>query len=123
MPERTIDTRTPQSCTGSGPFYDVTFTTNYVGVKVNDFAYMDHRQNRWLSQPGPHLSTYKYQVTALVDSDTVTLKWISATNGYADDSPCGLGDGTASAYDNLDGQADVVFKRGVSPSPFLMFVD
>jgi hypothetical protein len=123
MAERTIDTRTPQSCTGFGPFYNVTFTTNYVGVQVNDWAYMDHRQNRWLNQPGPHLSTYKYQVTALVDADTVTLKWLSATNGYSDDSPCDLGDGTADQYDNLNGQADVVFKRGVSPSPFLMFVD
>jgi hypothetical protein len=125
MSERTIDTRTPAllGCTGSGPLYNVTFTTNYVGVKVNDFAYMDHRQNQWLNQPGPHLSTYKYQVTALVDADTVTLKWLSATNGYSDDSPCDLGDGTADQYDNLNGQADVVFKRGVSPSPFLMFVD
>ena len=122
MSERLIDTRTPQGCTGAAPFYDVTFTTNYVGVKVNDFAYMDHRQNRYEGQPGPHLSTYKYQVTALVDADTVTLKWISATNGYAAASPCDLGDGTAIAYDNLDGQADVVFKRSVG-APFLMFVE
>lgn len=119
---RVVDTRTPQTCNGSGPHYDVTFTTNYVGVKVNDFAYMDHRANRWLNQPGPHLSMYKYQVTALVNANTVTLKWISATNSYADDSPCHLGDGTASAYDNLDGQADVVFKR-IHNSPFLMFLD
>jgi len=122
---RVVDTRTPQGCTGSGPFYNVTFTTNYVGVKVNDWAYMDHRQNRWLNQPGPHLSMYKYQVTALVDADTVTLKWISATQShlsYGDDVPCNLGDGTASAYDHLDGQADVVFKR-IGNSPFLMFLD
>ena len=122
MTERTIDTRTPQSCTGFGPFYDVTFTTNYVGVKVNDWAYMDHRQNRWENQPGSHLSMYKYQVTALVDADTVTLKWISATNSYGLADPCHLGDGTADQYDNLNGQADVVFKR-VHSAPFLMFLD
>lgn len=119
---RTIDNRTPESCIGSGPFYDVTFTTNYVGVKVGDLAFMDHRQNTWLNQPGPHLATYKYQVTALVDADTVTLKWISATNGYTDDSPCDLGDGTMSGYDISDGQADVLFKR-MGDSAFLMFVD
>jgi len=120
-----IDTRTPATlgCTGSGPFYNVTFTTNYVGVKVGDYAYMDHRQNQWLNQPGPHLSLYKYKVTALVDANTVTLKWISATNSYADDSPCDLGDGTASAYDNLDGQADVEFRREHVGANFLMFVD
>jgi len=127
MAEITIDTRKPApvGCTGSGPFYNVTFTTNYsTNVRLLDFAYMDHRQNRWLNQPGPHLSTYKYQVTALVDANTVTLKWLSATNSYADDSPCDLGDGTASAYDNLDGQADVVFKREIGDgNTFLMFVD
>jgi hypothetical protein len=84
---------------------------------------MDHRENRWLNQPGPHLSLYKYKVTALVDADTLTLKWISATNGYADDSPCDLGDGTASAYDNMDGQADVEFRREHVGANFLMFVD
>jgi hypothetical protein len=132
MAEITIDTRTPArftGCTGSGPFYNVTFTTNYsTNIRLLDFAYMDHRQNRWLNQPGPHLSMYKYQVTALAVGthplSTVTLKWISATNSYADASPCTLGDGTASAYDNLDGQADVVFKREIGDgNTFLMFVD
>lgn len=125
MAEITIETRTPTGVSGSGPFYDVTFSTNYSShIRVNDWAYVDLYQCRWSPQPGPLLSEYKYQVTALVDADTLTLKWISATNGYPDDEPYPMHNGFSASYDNCNGISDVVFKREIGEgNTFLMFVD
>ena len=115
----TVDTITPDSCSASsGPFYDVTYGAGYGGVKVGDWVYVNHEE---AGNDGNVLSVYTYQVTAIVDADTLTLKWISSTNSYVDDSPCDLCDGTGSSA-TCGGIAPNVFKRDLG-SAYLMFVD
>ena len=91
---------------------------NAVGMQVGDWVYVNHEE---AGNDGNVLSVYTYQVTAIVDADTLTLKWISSTNGYVDDSPCDLCDGTGSSA-SCGGKAPHTFKRDLG-SAYLMFVD
>ena len=40
----TIDTRTPSSCTGSGPTYNVDYSTNHSGIQVGDWVSVNHEE-------------------------------------------------------------------------------
>ena len=89
-----------------------------VDAQVGDWVYVNHEE---AGNDGNVLSVYTYQVTAIVDADTLTLRWISATNGYVDDSPCDLCDGTGSSA-SCGGKAPHTLKRDLG-SAYLMFVD
>jgi hypothetical protein len=94
------------------------YQSDNVGIQVGDWVYVNHEE---AGNDGNVLSVYTYQVTAIVDADTLTLKWISATNSYVDDSPCDLCDGTGSSA-SCGGKAPHTFKRDLG-SAYLMFVD
>ena len=94
------------------------YQSDNVGIQVGDWVYVNHEE---AGNDGNVLSVYTYQVTAIVDADTLTLKWISATNSYVDDSPCDLCDGTGSSA-TCGGKAPHTFKRDLG-SAYLMFVD
>jgi len=113
-----VHTNTPTSCTGSGPTYNVDYISNHSGIQVGDWVSVNHEE---AGNDGNILSVYTYQVTAIVDADTLTLKWISATNSYGDDSPCDLCDGTGSS-DLCGGIAPHTFKRDLG-SAFITFVE
>jgi len=86
-------------------------------IQVGDWVYATHKE----AGTGTVLSIYTYQVTAIVDANTLTLKWISATNSYGDDSPCDLCDGTGTSA-TCGGIAPHTFKRDLG-SAFITFVE
>ena len=64
-----------------------------ISPQVGDWAVAKHKE----TDTGADLSTYTYRVTHVADPDTLVLEFVSATDGYADDSthkPCDLCDGT-----------------------------
>jgi hypothetical protein len=58
--------------------------------QVGDWAVAEHKE----TDTGADLSTYTYRVIGVTDADTLVLGFVSATDGYPDDSPCDLCDGT-----------------------------
>ena len=87
-------------------------------IQVGDWVYVNHEE---AGNDGNILSVYTYQVTAIVDANTLTLKFISATNSYGDDSPCDLCDGTGTSA-TCGGIAPHTFKRDLG-SPYIIFVE
>ena len=87
-------------------------------IQVGDWVYVNHEE---AGNDGNILSVYTYQVTAIVDANTLTLKFISATNSYGDDSPCDLCDGTGTSA-SCGGIAPHTFKRDLG-SPYIIFVE
>ena len=68
-------------------------TSSPLSTQVGDWAVAEHKE----TDTGADLSTYTYRVTHVTDADTLVLEFVSATDGYADDSthkPCDLCDGT-----------------------------
>jgi hypothetical protein len=91
-------------------------TTSNLSPQVGDWAVAKHKE-----QSGADLSTYTYRVTQVVDADTLKLEFVSATNGYTDDSPCDLCDGTESAG-GCGGIAPHVIKRDLG-GMFMVLLD
>lgn len=88
----TIDTETPSSCSGSGP-YTVTFVNDPTGVVVGDKAY--------ITDEASYYDEFVYNVTGISGS-SYTLTYVSG--GYGTESPCSL-------YNSFYEQAAAVFKR------------
>ena len=85
-------------------------------IQVGDWVYVDHKE----AGTDTLLSVYTYRVKAIVDSDTLTLTYISATNSYTILSPCDLCDGTGS-YGSCP-IAPHVFKRDIGAA-FMTFME
>ena len=86
-------------------------------IQVGDWVYATHKE----AGTGTVLSIYTYQVTAIVDSDTLSLKYISDTGSLGVDSPCDLCDGSGS-YGACDEIAPHVFKRDIGAA-FMTFME
>ena len=82
------------SCSGTGPFYTVNYGSSVANVQVGDWITVLHYE---AGDDTTLLSTYTYQVTGITDSDTLTVKYISDSDGLGDDSPCDLNSGTGSS--------------------------
>jgi hypothetical protein len=65
-------------------------TSSPLSPQVGDWAVAKHKE----TDTGADLSTYTYRVIGVTDADTLVLGFVSATDGYPDDSPCDLCDGT-----------------------------
>ena len=63
---------------------------------------------------GTDVSTYTYLVTGITDGDTLTLKYITDSNGDGDDSPCDLPSGTGSSASPNKAPHD--FTRDLGPA-------
>lgn len=95
-----IDTAKPSTCTGSGPFYTVTWDSSISSdVGVGDIVTAVHFTTS---------STYTYLITA-IHGTTFTLKYASDTASTGDDSPCDLCD---DSY--CTNPPDFTFKRAFS---------
>jgi hypothetical protein len=99
-----LHTNKPSSC-GSGPFYNIDYTGVVTNVVSGDFAYVDHMSNTG----NVLISTYKYKVTNIIDSDSLTLQYVSDTAGSGNASPCDLCDGNGSSA-SCDGNPVHTFK-------------
>jgi hypothetical protein len=65
-------------------------TSSLLSPQVGDWAVAEHKE----TDTGADLTTYTYRVIGVTDADTLVLGFVSATDGYPDDSPCDLCDGT-----------------------------
>jgi len=88
-----LHTNKPSSCSIGGPSYNIDYTGVVTNVNIGDFAYVDHMSNTG----NVLISTYKYKVTNVIDSDSLTLQYISDTAGSGDASPCDLCDGNGTS--------------------------
>jgi len=70
-------------------------TSSPLSPQVGDWAVAEHKE----TDTEADLSTYTYRVIGVTDADTLVLGFVSATDGYPDDSPCDLCDGTGSPLD------------------------
>lgn len=86
-------------------------------IQVGDWVYVNHKE----ADSSTVLSVFTYQVKTIVNSSTLTLTYISATNGYTILSPCDLCDGSGSSGD-CGGIAPHVFKRDIGSS-FMAFME
>ena len=89
------------SCSGSGPTYTVNYASYNLltlGIQIGDWITALHYE---AGEPETLVSTYTYQVTAITDSDTLTVKYITdvgeSIGSYGDDSPCDLNSGQGSS--------------------------
>ena len=67
-------------------------TISPLSPQVGDWAVAEHKEETTEQL----LATYTYRVTQVTNADTLVLEFVSATDGYTDDSPCDLCDGTGS---------------------------
>jgi hypothetical protein len=113
------------SCSGSGPTYTVNYDSYdliILGIQVGDWIAAVHREAG--DSGGDILSNYTYQVTAITDSDTLVVKYITDDDGnglaLGDDSPCDLnsGEGSSGSPEN----SPHTFTRDLG-SAFEMFVE
>jgi hypothetical protein len=86
-------------------------------IQVGDLVYATHKE----AGTGTVLSIYTYRVKTIVDSDTLTLTYVSATNGYTVVSPCALCDGSGSSG-ACGGIPSHTFKRNLG-SPLMAFME
>jgi len=111
------------SCSGSGPTYTVNYGSSVANVQVGDWVTV-YKMEAGGGEHEPDLaneeSAYTYQVTGITDSDTLTVKYITDSNGDGDDSPCDLPSGSGSS--GSPNKAPHIFYRDLGAS-FLMFVD
>ena len=82
------------SCSGSGPSYTVNYGSSVTDALIGDTITAVHHT---AGDASDILSTYTYQVTGITDSDTLTVKYITDSDGLGDDSPCDLNSGTGSS--------------------------
>ena len=106
------------SCSGSGPTYTANYGSSVANVQVGDWITANKRVAG--GDPGGIVSVYTYQVTGITDADTLTVKYITDTNGDGDDSPCDLPSGTGSS--GSPNKAPHKFTRDLGAA-FEMFID
>ena len=121
------------SCSGSGPTYTVNYSVEVthqhddssppaIPVQVGDWVTvykMEAGAGEYDSDASNEESTYTYQVIAITDKDTLTLKYITDSNGDGDDSPCDLPSGTGSS--GSPNKAPHNFYRDLGPA-FQLFL-
>jgi hypothetical protein len=108
------------SCSGSGPTYTVNYGSSVANVQIGDVVTVYKMEAGGGAFSGSNEeSKYTYHVTGITDSDTLTLKYITDSNGDGDDSPCDLPSGTGSS--GSPNKAPHIFDRNLG-SAFLAFV-
>ena len=112
------------SCSGSGPTYTVNYGTSVANTQIGDWITAEHYT---AGDNTDHLSTYTYQVTAITDSDTLVVKYITdvvpdvmPAQSLGDDSPCDLNSGEGSSGSPTN--SPHTFTRDLG-SAFEMFVE
>ena len=109
------------SCSGSGPAYTINYGSSVANVQVGDIVTVYKMEVGAGAHSGSdEESKYTYRVTGITDSDTLTITYVTDTNGDGDDSPCDLPSGEGSSGD--PGKAPHIFDRNLG-SAFLMFVE
>lgn len=108
------------SCSGSGPAYTINYGSSVANVQVGDVVTV----YKMSAGDGEHdgsneASTYTYDVTGITDSDTLTITYVTDTNGDGDDSPCDLPSGTGSSAS--PNKAPHIFDRNLGPA-FNLFI-
>ena len=110
------------SCAGSGPSYTTNYGSSVANVQVGDHVTvykMDAGNGEYDADANNESSIYTYLVTGKTDADTLTIKYITDTNGDGDDSPCDLPSGTGSS--GSPNKAPHTFTRDLGAA-FLAFV-
>jgi hypothetical protein len=107
------------SCSGSGPTYTANYGSSVANVQVGDWITANSRV-AGAGGGSTIQSVYTYQVTAITDADTLTVKYISDSASGGDDSPCDLASGTGSS--GSPNKAPHEFTRDLGAA-FEMFVD
>ena len=122
MARNTVDVvsdKAVSSCSGSGPSYTVNYSAK-VTWDPGDAgppaipAYKMTAGDGAHGDGGTDVSTYTYLVTGITDGDTLTLKYITDSNGDGDDSPCDLPSGTGSSASPNKAPHD--FTRDLGPA-------
>ena len=120
-----VSNRAVNSCSGSGPTYTVNYGASVATVQVGDWIEAAHREAG--DSDGDIISTYIYQVTAITDSDTLVVKYITdrqdpdtPESALGDDSPCDLNSGEGSSGSPTN--SPHTFTRDLG-SAFEMFVE
>ena len=109
------------SCSGSGPAYTINYGSSVANVQVGDIVTVYKMAvGEGADSGSDEDSKYAYRVTGITDSDTLTITYVTDTNGDGDDSPCDLPSGEGSSGD--PGKAPHIFDRNLG-SAFLMFVE
>ena len=107
------------SCSGSGPSYTANYGSSVVNVQVGDWI-TAYKRVAGAGGSSTIESTYTYQVTAITDSDTLTVKYITYSDSDGDDSPCDLPSGTGSS--GSPNKAPHTFTRDLGAA-FLAFME
>ena len=107
------------SCSGSGPTYTANYGSSVVNVQVGDWI-TAYKRVAGAGGSSTIESTYTYQVTAITDSDTLTVKYITDSDSDGDDSPCDLPSGTGSS--GSPNKAPHTFTRDLGAA-FLAFME
>ncbi len=102
-----------------GPIYRVDYGSSVANVQVGDWITANKR-TAGAGGSSTIVSVYTYQVTAIIDSDTLDIKYISDSASSGDDSPCDLPSGTGSS--GSPNKAPHKFTRDLG-SAFKMFID
>ena len=96
-PTTAIESAVVSSVTGSGPSYNVVYTTNVSAARVGDKVNVEKRE-AGAGTSSTVLSTYTYEITALDRSlNQLTLTYESDTGSLGDDSPADLPSGGGSS--------------------------
>jgi len=91
--------------------------SSLLSPQVGDWAIVEHKET--ISEQ--ILATYTYRVTQVIDADVMILEFVSATNGYTDDLPCDLCDGTG-GFGTCEGIAPHIIKRDLGGT-FIILMD
>jgi len=96
-PTTAIESAVVSSVTGSGPSYNVVYTTNVSAARVGDKVNVEKRE-AGAGTSSTVLSTYTYEITGLDRSlNQLTLTYESDTASLGDDSPADLPSGGGSS--------------------------
>ena len=96
-PTTAIESAVVSSVTGSGPSYNVVYTTNVSAARVGDKVNVEKRE-AGAGTSSTVLSTYTYEITGLDRSlNQLTLTYESDTGSLGDDSPADLPSGGGSS--------------------------
>ena len=112
------------SCSGTGPNYTVNYGASVANVQIGDWVTAKHYT---AGDAFDFLSTYTYQVTAIIDSDTLDVKYITdvipdvtPSAALGDANPCDLNSGEGSSGSPTN--SPHTFTRDLG-SAFEMFVE
>lgn len=115
-----INDLAPNTCSGSGPNYTVTYALAIGDVRPGMYVVIDKR-GAGDGGGSEILSTYIYKVTgADYGAKQIQMTYVSDSAGDGDDSPCDLPSGTGSSGSPNKATHDVVTYLG---SAFEMFME